>query len=207
MTEITTESDRKRSSFASGSYWRKRRDLMYYQYFHYMIRCLGPQARSMVDVGSGNAPYLDWFDWIPERVSVDLETPYRPAAVRGIAGDIHSLTFDAPFDICTCMQVLEHVPQADAFAKRLMELGRLVLVSVPYKWPAGSNKHHVHDPVDLKKVTGWFGRDPNYHLVVREPFAARSGARLFALYDVADPERRYGTEVRRTRRKARFPAR
>lgn len=205
IAEIDANNHKAAKGYASGSYWRKRRDLLYYHYFHFMIRCIGADARSLIDIGSGNAPYLDWFSWIPERVSVDLEIPYQSESVRGIKGNIHELTFEQPFDVCTCMQVLEHVPDADAFARRLMEIGRLVLVSVPYKWAAGSNKHHVHDPVDLKKVVGWFGRDPNYHLIVREPFATKSGARLFALFDVADPTRKFGNEVRKARHPGSFP--
>jgi len=204
ISEIDAKNKATANGYQTGSYWRKRRDLIYYHYFHFMIRCIGPEAQSLIDVGSGNAPYLDWFDWIPERVSVDLQVPYSSAAVRGLKGNIHDLAFDQPFDICTCMQVLEHVPDAGAFAKRLMEIGRLVLVSVPYQWPAGS-KHHVHDPVDLKKMASWFGREPNYHLIVREPFATKSGARLFALYDVADPGRKYGSDVRKARRAAKYP--
>ena len=188
------------SHFASGDYMRQRQDLLYYQYFRYMIRCLGPQAGSIVDVGSGNMPYLEWFDWIPERVSIDINVPYSSDAVRGIRGDIFKLSFERPFDICTCLQVLEHISDPAPFARRLLELGRIVLVSVPYCWPKGTTKWHVQDPVDLEKLSGWFGRPPNYHQLVQEPFGGRSGARMFALYDPADPDRRFGPEIRKTRR-------
>jgi SAM-dependent methyltransferase len=188
--------------YETGDYWRRRSDMLYYQYFRYIIRCIGPQAKSMIDVGSGNAPYLEWFDWIPKRVSVDLEVPYTSEAVQGVAGNIRDLRFDETFDICTCMQVLEHVPEPEPFAQRLLELGKVVLVSVPHKWPKGANKDHVNDPVDLAAVTNWFGRPPNYHLVVREPFAGRKGARMFALYDAADPKRVFGAKLRTDRRPA-----
>jgi SAM-dependent methyltransferase len=188
--------------YETGAYWRKRSDMLYYQYFSYIIRCIGAQAGSLVDVGSGNAPYLEWFDWIPRRVSVDLKVPYRSESVEGVTGDIRDLRFDETFDICTCMQVLEHVPEPEPFARRLMELGSLVLISVPYKWPKGANKDHVNDPVGLESVVAWFGRQPNYHLVVREPFVRKKGARMFAIFDVADPQRKFGADVRGKRRPA-----
>lgn len=189
--------------YKSGAYWRRRSDLLYYQYFRFIVRCIGTDARSMIDVGSGNAPYLEWFDWIPRKVSVDLEVPYSSKTVEGVAGNILDLTFDETFDLCSCMQVLEHVPDPAPFARRLMELGKVVLISVPYKWPEGSNAGHVNDPVDLEKVTDWFGRSPDYHLVVREPFMGPKGARMFAIYDVANPGRKFVTKkVRNGRRPA-----
>ncbi len=188
------------SSAASGTHKDGGTDLLYYHHFRMMIRFLGPNAQSMIDVGSGHVPYLEWFDWVPRRVSVDTRRPYSSDAVEGYQGDILALDFGDPFDICTCMQVLEHVREPKPFARRLLKLGRLVLVSVPYKWPEGQTTGHVQDPVDLKKLSGWFGRKPNYHQIVQEPFLEAKGARLFALYDPADPARRFGSELRKNRR-------
>lgn len=187
-------------SYADGRYWAGRSDLLYYQYFRMIIRCVGKDAGSMIDIGSGNAPYLEWFDWIGKRVSVDIRTPYRSATVEGIKGDIHKLAFPEKFDICTCMQVMEHVPEAGLFAQRLLELGKLLVVSVPYKWPAGKTNGHIHDPVDLDKLTTWFGRKPNYSQIVKEPFTGSKGRRLIALYDPADPEKEFGASYFHQRR-------
>ncbi len=175
--------------YATGAYWQERTDLLYYQYFRFMIRCIGHEAGSMADVGSGNCGYLDWFDWIPERVSIDLKIPYRSQSVRAIRGDILALDLQR-FDVVSCLQVIEHVPDPAPFARRLLELGRVVVVSVPYRWPRGT-RGHVNDPVDLAKLEGWFGRRANYHLVVTEPFVGAKGARLIALFD-EDPRRRFG---------------
>lgn len=179
--------------FASGEYWRKRSDMMYYRYLDYIIRSVGAKASSLIDVGSGNCPYLDWWDWIPERVSVDIRVPYSSEGVVGIQGDIFKLAFDKTFDLCTCFQVLEHVPDAEAFARRLLELGELVIVSVPYKWgdKPRVTPGHVHDPVSYEKLTGWMGREANYKIIVEEPFGRLKNKRLIALYD-KDPERTFG---------------
>lgn len=186
--------------YADGSYWRERSDLLYYQYMRYIIRCIGANAGSIIDVGSGNSPYLEWFDWIPEKFSVDLRTPYSSEAVESITGNILDLKFDRKYDICTCLQVLEHVRAPERFARRLFDLSDLVLISVPHQWPAGSVKRHVNDPVALKDVVRWFGRKPNYHLIVHEPFLRQHGERLFAIFNVAEPEKSYGKEVRNQRR-------
>jgi hypothetical protein len=179
--------------YASRQYWQKRSDMMYYRYIDYIIRTVAIDARSMIDVGSGNCPYLEWFDWIGERVSVDIGVPYESDTVRGIRGDIHELTFDGKFDLCTCLQVMEHVPDARAFGRRLLELSDLVVVSVPFEWSARPHRvpGHVHDPVSVQKLSNWMGRRPNYHQVVREPFMQDKGKRLIAIFD-ADETREFG---------------
>ncbi len=192
-------SRRTHRSYVSGRYWASRSDLLYYRYVDYILRTVARDARSLIDVGTGGCPYLEWFDWIPERVSFDLEEPYRSEAVRGIAGDILTHDLDRRFDVCTCLQVLEHVPDAVPFARRLQRIARLVIVSVPYGWPEGATKTHVHDPVDEAKLTAWMGREPNYAIVVREPFRARKDQRLIALYD-EDSGRRFGDDEVKARR-------
>ncbi|WP_167197253.1 class I SAM-dependent methyltransferase [Roseovarius gahaiensis] len=173
---IKTMNKSAESNYQSGSYWRERSDMLYYRYIDYIMRCVSVSAQSMIDVGTGNCPYMEWFDWIPERVSVDIRIPYQSEHVKGVKGDIFEMTFDRAFDICTCLQVLEHVPEADRFARRLLELGELVIVSVPYNWPGGEEQTagHVHDPVDYDKLTDWMGRPANYHVVVEEPFGNRA---------------------------------
>jgi SAM-dependent methyltransferase len=179
------------TGYATGSYWRNRSDLIYYRYIEYIMRVVGRDATSMVDVGSGNCPYLEWFDWIQDKRSVDIRVPYQSDTVQGIQGDIHELTFDRKFDLCTCFQVLEHVPDAAQFAHRLQELAETIIVSVPYKWPANSTKGHVHDPVTYAKLTEWMGREANYKIIAREPFRSQKHERLIAIY-ASDPARRYG---------------
>lgn len=189
--------------FADGSYWARRSDQLYYRYVDYIVRVVGARARSMIDVGTGGCPYLEWFDWIPERVSMDLASPYESEAVRGITGNLIEHDFGGRrFDLCTCLQVLEHVPDAAPFARRLLEVADVAVVSVPYKWPRNAAENHVHDPVDEAKLAGWMGREPNYSIVVREPFteARKKGRRLIAVYD-QDPARTIGRPEVRGRRK------
>jgi hypothetical protein len=187
--------------YVTDGYWAARNDLLYYQYFRMIIRCVGKDAKSILDIGSRNTPYLEWFDWIPKKVAIDIRKPYQSDTVQGIEGDIHKLQFPEKFDICTCMQVLEHVPEVEPFARRLLELGNLLVVSVPYRWPSGKTNGHVHDPVDAAKLNLWFGREPNYKLLVREPFTGKKGRRLFAIYDPADPARRFGSSYFSGRRR------
>ena len=181
--------DEIQNTYVSGKYWEKRMDMLYYQYVDYIVRTLGHDAQSMIDVGTASCPYLEWFDWIPEKVSFDMATPYQSENVLGIQGDFLDYEFDREFDILTCLQVLEHVPDASAFARRLLEVSQTVVISVPFKWRAEAVSDHIHDPIDGKKIRRWFGRKPNYTIVVQEPF--RTPRRLIAIFD-RDPTKWYG---------------
>lgn len=185
--------------YESGRYWRKRMDLLYYRYIDYIVRAAGRDARSLLDVGTGNCPYLEWFDWIDTRYSVDIKRPYRSASVTGLQGDIYKLDLPTPFDIVTCLQVLEHVPDAAAFGKHLLTLGDLVVISVPFRWPAGRAKNHIHDPIDYRKLTEWMGREANYRIVIEEPFRKAFGKRMIALYH-KDQAKTFGRDVAAGRR-------
>jgi len=191
---------RTNGGYASQSYWKKRSDLLYYRYIDFIIRSAGASATSLLDVGSGNCPYLEWFHWIPDRVSIDINVPYESTNVRAIKGDIHQVDFAKRFSLVTCLQVLEHVPKAAAFSRRLQELGDLVIISVPYKWSTQPKPTpgHVHDPVDYQKVVDWFGREANYKIIVREPFLNKKSMRLIALFD-KDPHRKFGSQLRSSR--------
>lgn len=150
------------------SYWERRQNSVYLEYVSGLVRFVGRDARSILDVGSRNCPYLDWFDWIPRRVSLDLDRPYRSETVEGIRADFLSHEFAERFDVCLCLQVLEHIPDVERFARKLLAVSPRVIVSVPYRWPVGQNKNHIHDPVDEQKIRDWFGRDPDYSLLARE---------------------------------------
>ncbi len=187
--------------FASGDYWAKREDSLYYRHVDYIVRTVGREAKSLLDVGTGNCPYMEWFYWIDRKVSVDMRVPYRSEKVEGMVGDIHEMDFGDGFDVVTCLQVLEHVPDARSFGRRLLELGKTIVVSVPYRWETNPRTPgHIHDPVSYKKLTAWMGREANYHEVVREPFHARKGERLIAVYDVQDPDRKFsGNDIKARR--------
>ncbi len=168
-------------NYAAGGYWDDRMDLMYYNYVDYIMRTLTGNAKSMIDVGTANCPYQEWFDWIPERVSFDQAPPYASENVTGIQGDFLTHDFGRRFDVATCLQVLEHVPDAQTFTRKLLEISDLVIISVPFMWPAKMMDEHIHDPVSYEKLTDWAGREANYHVVIEEPF--RSRKRLIAVYD------------------------
>lgn len=165
------------------SYWEKRKSILYYQVVKIIADHLSQGANSIIDVGSAACPYLDWFDHVPNRSSIDLKKPYVAKGIKSFTGDFLKWEPDRDYDIVTCLQVLEHVPQAGDFAQKLLSIGKVVIVSVPYKWPEDHTASHVHDPVDEDKLRSWFGRTPNYQYICAELMAPLS--RIIQVYDGA----------------------
>lgn len=166
---------------SNNAYWLKRQNSIYIFTIKQIVRVLGENAKSMVDIGSNGCPYLDWFDWIPERHSLDLRKPYVAPGVTSVKADFMQHDFKRQFDLLTCLQVVEHVPDAGAFCKKLLRSARVLIVSVPYQWKAGQTAGHIHDPINLEKMNGWFGREPNYHIIIQE--VESSARRLICVYD------------------------
>jgi len=181
-------------------------DLMYYSYLDYIMRTVGREAQSMIDIGTASCPYLEWFDWIPERTSFDMAEPYESPAVQGVQGDFLEYDFSGKrYDIATCLQVLEHVPDVFPFARKLLEIADILIISVPFEWPKTAADDHVHDPINYRKLTRWMGRKANYRQVVKEPFRGAVGQRLIAIYE-ADESVSYGRKDFKDRiRRSRFP--
>ncbi len=153
---------------------------MYYQYVDFLVRALAADAESLIDVGSADAQYIENFAWTPKRNTLDIREPYSSENVAGIEMDFFDFEPEEKYDFATCLQVLEHIPDAEAFAQKLFQTAHRVLISVPYLWEKGSTKSHVYDPVDGDKLFGWTGREPDYSIVVQEPLSKMS--RLISYY-------------------------
>ena len=65
-------------------YWTNRQNLLYYSAFKVLADGLSKDAGSILDVGSAGCPYLDWFPHIQERVSVDMERPYKGPGITSV---------------------------------------------------------------------------------------------------------------------------
>jgi len=165
-------------------YWSSRCDMLYYTEVRMLADKVAPNAASVIDVGSNGCPYLDWFD-ATQKVSVDLLKPYSAPDVVSVTADFIEYQLPNRFDLCLCLQVLEHVPDPTPFARKLLESAEHVIASVPYLWPAGSTLGHLHDPVDEEKMLAWFGRRPHYSAIVKENRGGAKSRRLICYYRTA----------------------
>lgn len=141
--------------------------MRYYAEVLRLARKYAPAAESVLDVGPNGTPLVCELDWIASKTVIDLcDKPIEGATC--LQGDFLQYEPAKPFDLVLCLQVLEHIRPAGEFAQRLLSAGRLVIVSVPYRWPAGSCKHHVQDPVDENKLSGWMQQPFLEHRIIRD---------------------------------------
>lgn len=175
-----------RNQFDRSNYWKKRQHLLYYEVVAKYVRYVARDAKSLLDVG-GTSPYIEWFDWIPDRRTLDIGEPYESPTVQGMKMDFFEYTPDKKFDVVTCLQVLEHLDDPKRACDKLKQVSPNVIISVPYMWdPEVTHRSgHVQDPVDLEKVNSWMGKRPVSSTIVNEPFLPR-WPRLVAWYWVGE---------------------
>jgi hypothetical protein len=142
------------------AYWRERQAFNYYADVVRLSRQYVPDGGSVIDVGAGATHVLGRLDWFADRVALDLKMARRQRGIERVRGDFLAYRADRSFDLVLCLQVLEHLNDPTTFARKLFATGRTVIISVPYRWPAGLYPPHVQDPVDEDSLAAWTGRTP-----------------------------------------------
>ena len=163
-------------------YWNSRKNSLYYSAVYQFVSVVGEGATSILDVGSADSDFINWFQWIPDRTQLNLGFKSEtPPGIKRIKADFFEWYPESRYDVVLCMQVLEHIEDIGTFCEKLKATARRLVVSVPYKWRESGTPGHVHDPVDEQKLKSWMGVSPNYDLIVREPFGP---SRYIAFYDI-----------------------
>ncbi len=148
-------------------YWNTRAKLVYLHVCKRLINIIGRSASAVADIGSNGTPLLDFFPGNPIKYSIDPVTPYRGKGVTPIREDFLQWVPPQKIEFGTCLQVMEHVSDAARFARQLLEVCEVSLVSVPYREEAGANIGHIHSMIDHRVISTWFEREPNFSYVER----------------------------------------
>jgi hypothetical protein len=173
-----------------SEYWEKRKDSIYLFAAKQICARYSKKARSYIDVGSNGTPIIEWHrNQADKMVSLDVRKPYYADGVESIK--INFLEYYPPikYDIATCFQVLEHVPNAHAFAENLLLISKTLIVSVPYKWEKERNMSHIHDPVDELKMLEWFKRDPDFSYLATEISGVKRLIQVYKTKQLLVPEK------------------
>lgn len=157
--------------------WEKRKHFNYYGEVVRLARAHAPAGEQVLDVGPGRSDMLERLDWFERRVAVDRSYAPRRAGVETVIADFLDYRPHIRFDLVLCLEVLEHLEDPAPFARKLLASGRTVIISVPYRWPAGTWATHQQDPVDEAKLLGWTGRAP-----IETSIVADGRERLICVY-------------------------
>ncbi|BCJ91716.1 hypothetical protein IZ6_24510 [Terrihabitans soli] len=171
------------------NYWNHRKNFRYLHYVVGLVRALEPAATSAIDVGARGTPIIEAFPWMAKRLTLDIQAPYSSPNVEGIKADFFDYRTREKFDLALCLQVLEHIPDAERFAQKLFSIADRVVISVPYKWSPTACKHHVHDPVDFDKLRLWTRRQPLAAVVIGERDGAKRAVAYYRASPLSPPER------------------
>jgi SAM-dependent methyltransferase len=181
---------------ALGPRGTSREGFRYYDAAYMAARMLAPDAASALEVGCVKPAFVDHLTWIPSRACVSpYFAGYKTTTRRDVSDERDDsttryvqedwMTFDETkmFDVVVSMQVVEHVDDPGAFVKKLLRAGKVVIVSVPYKWPdCGVRCSHKSHDISFETMRRWSGRaKPTLSIVIRE----RDGgaARLVVAYE------------------------
>ncbi|KAA5546024.1 class I SAM-dependent methyltransferase [Roseiconus nitratireducens] len=121
-------------------------------------------------MGNGSTNVIQQGDF-QRRIAINLERLADRDCVETLIGDWATMELPVQHaDVVTCCQVIEHLTdeQLPAFVDRLFAVGRSVIITVPYQWPAGWCKYHVQDPIDLPKLDRMVGRRPSAVQIVTD---------------------------------------
>ncbi len=152
---------------STQNYVEQRAHLKYYEALRYLLAGLTKGTKNIIDVGSNGVDMLSHLN-VPLKYSLDLRNPCTAEGIVPIKEDWLKYNVEEKFDVVCCFQVLEHVADATDFAQKLLSSAKILIVSVPYYWAAGSCKYHVHDPVSEEKLYSWFKRHYDFSMIVHD---------------------------------------
>jgi 2-polyprenyl-3-methyl-5-hydroxy-6-metoxy-1,4-benzoquinol methylase len=150
-----------------SNYWGRRRHRQYYREVERLARAYAPAGGSVLDVGAADTELLHRLDCFARRVALDRRPPRPHPNIERVAADFMDYRPPKRFDVVLCLQVLEHLTAPEAFARKLLATGTRIIISVPYRWPAGRTPGHVQDPVDETMLARWAGQPPVETHIVR----------------------------------------
>lgn len=124
--------------------------------------CLSPLCRYHV-----SAVPADFLEWTPPGWAASQVAEARAAP-------------PPLYDLVLCSEVVEHVATPREFVRKLLAVGEVVVLSVPYRWaPCGGDCHHKQNMITRDKIATWAGRQPLAYDIVEE---ASGEKRIICVY-------------------------
>jgi hypothetical protein len=164
----------------AASFWEKQKDSVYYCILQSLHKNLIRTPQSILDVGPGNKSPLGWLQ-SESKTSTDTKNPYVSDDVESVTANFLTWRPEKKFQVITCLHIMERAQRPETYAQKLLRLGKLVIVSVPYKLAKEHAGSQLHSNIDEKTMKEWFGREPNFSYVCRE--LKSNSDRLIQVYE------------------------
>jgi len=214
-----------RSADSYGPPSTTREHLRYYKELYTLIKEISyenPLIESLLDVGSGEPPFIRHIYWIGDKTVIApyFET-YTSASnkseierwkewnITAIKSDFLVDKVQVEADLVLCSQVLEHVDEPQNFFEKLYTSARhFLVISVPYLWPPSPQARHVSNQIDEKRLLGWSSnRIPMKSLIVSEGVTKKGGQKTQRIIQVYQKKSRQVFQERKYRTPKKKPER
>lgn len=177
---------------SSSDYYNKRKKSHYYTVAESHAKMLTEDLsreplQSCLDIGSYGVPFISRFNCLHRyQLSKDYPSAETLPCVEKIQADFLTWSPNQTYTLCTCMQVLEHIPNPRIFVEKIFSICEHIVISVPYLWPPKSLTGpggHLHDLIDEDTLKNWTSkRDASLQTIVTDG-EGWSSKRLVVAYD------------------------
>ena len=163
-------------------YWNKRQHFLYYKKIVEICSKIleGNENYSIIDFGCKNTEVI--FDLkCDKKFLLDIKNKYKRYQKLKIAKkniifiekSIYDIDYTNQFDICICLQTLEHLENPErAFQIIHKASKKYTIISLPYKWRSGT-KGHIHHNIDEQLIKEWTKLDPIQSYLTKDETSER----------------------------------
>jgi SAM-dependent methyltransferase len=169
-----------------ANYWERRKGQDYYKLVKAICSkiLLNNKHYSIIDFGCKNTEVI--FDLkCDKKFLLDKKNKYKPYQklkiveknIIFIEKSIYDIDYINEFDICICLQTLEHLENPEkAFQIIHKASKKYTIISLPYKWISGT-KGHIHHHIDEQLIKKWTGIEPDQSFIIKD-----NGYRIINVY-------------------------
>lgn len=163
-------------------YWTARKELLMYKIVKIIVDKIGKNAKSIIDIGSSECQYIDWFDQIPIRVALDKTSAYKSSTCVGVDEDFLTWTPDRRYDVALCLQVLDRLKNPKTFIRKMQSCAKAIVISIsaPDDIETTAQMNAFYEA----NYQAAFGRKPNFIYLAREFISDSS--RIIMVFERSD---------------------
>jgi 2-polyprenyl-3-methyl-5-hydroxy-6-metoxy-1,4-benzoquinol methylase len=170
-----------------SNYWERRKNNDYYKLVKAICSkiLINNKNYSIIDFGCRNTEII--FDLkCDKKFLLDKKDEYKPYQKLKIAEkniifiekSIYDIDYTNEFDICICLQTLEHLEDPEKAFRLIHKASKLyTIISLPYKWEVFA-KGHIHHHIDEQLIKKWTKLDPIQSYVMKD----RGSERIINVY-------------------------